>query len=61
VSRSSRDGNAWRVIQLRPIHHRTSGTDMKLNGEPNNWIGLTLILLLVAVFGVLIHWMGLPK
>ncbi len=34
---------------------------MKLGDEPNNWIGIALILILVATLGILIHWMGLPK
>ena len=29
--------------------------------EPNNWLGIALILILVAVIGLLIHWMGMPK
>ena len=34
---------------------------MKLRDEPNNWLGLGLILVLIVVFALLIHWMGLPK
>jgi hypothetical protein len=34
---------------------------MKLKDEPNNWIGLALILVLFVAFALLIHWMGLPK
>ena len=34
---------------------------MKLGDEPSNWIGLGLILLLIAVFAIAIHWLGLPK
>ena len=32
---------------------------MKLRGEPNNWIGLVLILVLIAVFALAIRWAGL--
>jgi len=32
-------------------------TAMKLGDEPNNWLGLALIL----VFALVIHWLGLPK
>jgi hypothetical protein len=32
---------------------------MKLRDEPNNWIGLVLILVLIAGFALVIHWMGL--
>jgi len=34
---------------------------MKLRDEPNNWIGLALILVLIGVFALAIHWAGLPK
>ena len=34
---------------------------MKLKDEPNNWIGLALILILIMVFALVIHWAGLPK
>jgi len=34
---------------------------MKLKDEPSNWIGLALILVLVAVAALLIHWLGVPK
>ena len=34
---------------------------MKLKDEPNNWMGLGLILALILVFALLIHWIGLPK
>ena len=34
--------------------------DMKLKDEPNNWIGLLLILALILVFALVIHWAGLP-
>jgi hypothetical protein len=33
---------------------------MKLRDEPNNWIGLGLILALVVVFALVIRWAGLP-
>lgn len=32
---------------------------MKLKDEPANWIGLALILVLVAVIALAIRWMGL--
>jgi hypothetical protein len=34
---------------------------MKLSGEPNNWLGLGLILLVFAAVALLVHWLGLPK
>ena len=34
---------------------------MKLGAEPNNWIGLALLLLIVAFIAVAIHWIGQPK
>ena len=34
---------------------------MKLRDEPNNWLGLGLILALVLVFALAIHWAGLQK
>jgi hypothetical protein len=34
---------------------------MKLKDEPNNWIGLVLILVLILVFALVIRWAGLPK
>jgi hypothetical protein len=35
---------------------------MKLKDEPNNWLGLALILVLILVFALVIHWAGgLPK
>jgi hypothetical protein len=34
---------------------------MKLQGEPNNWVGLALLLALIAIFALLIHWIGMPK
>jgi hypothetical protein len=34
---------------------------MKLKDEPNNWVGLALILVIVALFAMAIHWLGLPK
>jgi hypothetical protein len=36
-------------------------TGMKLKDEPNNWLGLALILVLILVFALVIHWAGLPK
>ena len=38
-----------------------SNTGMKLQDEPNNWLGLALILVLILVFALVIHWAGLPK
>jgi hypothetical protein len=35
--------------------------DMKLKDEPNNWIGLAVILVLILVFALVIRWAGLPK
>jgi len=32
---------------------------MQLKNEPTNWTGLALILVLIAVFAIVIHWMGL--
>jgi hypothetical protein len=34
---------------------------MKLKDEPNNWLGLALILVVVAVAALLIHWLGVTK
>ena len=34
---------------------------MKLGDEPNNWIGLGLILLVFASVALLLHWLGAPK
>ena len=34
---------------------------MKLSGEPSNWIGLGLILFLIAVIAMSVHWLNLPK
>ncbi len=34
---------------------------MKLGGEPNNWIGLGLILFLIAAISLGVHWLNLPK
>lgn len=39
----------------------TYGAPM-LKNEPNNWLGLVLILALILVFALVIHWAGgLPK
>ena len=39
----------------------TYGASM-LKNEPNNWLGLVLILALILVFALVIHWAGgLPK
>jgi hypothetical protein len=29
-----------------------------LKNEPNNWLGLVLILALIMVFALAIHWLG---
>ena len=34
---------------------------VKLKDEPNNWLGLVLILVLILVFALVIHWAGMPK
>jgi hypothetical protein len=34
---------------------------MKLGDEPNNWLGLALLLFIFATLALLIHWLGLPK
>jgi hypothetical protein len=34
---------------------------MKLGGEPNNWIGLALLLFLIAAIALGMHWLNLPK
>jgi hypothetical protein len=34
---------------------------MKLGGEPNNWIGLGLLLFLIAAISLGIHWFNVPK
>jgi hypothetical protein len=37
-------------------------TGMTLKDEPNNWLGLVLILALILVFALAIQWAGgLPK
>jgi hypothetical protein len=46
---------------LQQVVDGTSDKDMKLGDEPNNWIGLGLLLLLFVVFALIIHWLGLPK
>ena len=38
-----------------------NNTGMKLRDEPNNWLGLVLILVLILVFALVIHWAGLPQ
>ena len=43
----------------RPI--LKSGKAMKLGGEPNNWIGLGLLLFLIAAISLGVHWLNLPK
>lgn len=34
---------------------------MKLGDEPSNWIGLALLLIVIAVLAITIHWIGLAK
>jgi hypothetical protein len=34
---------------------------MKLGDEPSNWLGLGLLLALIAGFAMAIHWFSLPK
>ena len=34
---------------------------MKLSDEPNNWIGLALLLIIFAALALVIHWLGMPK
>jgi hypothetical protein len=34
---------------------------MKLGGEPNNWLGLALLLTLIAVIALAIHWFNRPQ
>jgi hypothetical protein len=38
-----------------------SGKAMKLSDEPNNWIGLAVLLLLFVAIALAIHWLGQPK
>jgi len=38
-----------------------SAKSMKLGGEPNNWIGLGLLLFLIAAISLGIQWFNLPK
>jgi hypothetical protein len=38
-----------------------SRDDMKLGGEPNNWLGLGLLLALIAAIALAIHWFNRPK
>ena len=35
--------------------------NMKLGGEPSNWVGLGLILFLIAAISLGVHWLNLPK
>jgi hypothetical protein len=35
--------------------------DMKLGGEPSNWLGLGLLLALIAGIALAIHWFNRPK
>jgi hypothetical protein len=37
------------------------GKTMKLGGEPSNWIGLGLLLFLIAAISLGVHWLNLPK
>jgi len=34
---------------------------MKLGGEPSNWVGLGLLLFLIAAISLGVHWLNLPK
>jgi hypothetical protein len=34
---------------------------MKLGDEPNNWVGLGLLLFLFAAIAMTIHWLNVPK
>ena len=34
---------------------------MKLGGEPSNWVGLGLLLFLIAAIAMGIHWLNVPK
>jgi hypothetical protein len=34
---------------------------MRLGDEPNNWLGLALLLALVAVIAIAIRWAGLAN
>jgi hypothetical protein len=44
------------------VERWTAGdADMKLKDEPNNWLGLVLILVLILVFALVIRWAGLLK
>ena len=52
---ASHDDNVYRIFES------LNNTGMKLKDEPNNWIGLALILVLILVFALVIHWAGLPK
>jgi hypothetical protein len=36
-------------------------TDMKLGDEPSNWVGLGLILFLIAAISLGVHWLNLPR
>ncbi len=38
--------------------HAKSRKLMELKNEPNNWMGLGLILVLIALFAVAIRWFG---
>ena len=38
-----------------------SDAGVTLKDEPNNWLGLVLILVLILVFALVIHWAGMPK
>jgi hypothetical protein len=49
------------MLQLQQVVDGASGKAMKLSDEPNNWIGLGMLLLLIVVFALVIHWLGLPK
>jgi hypothetical protein len=44
-----------------PGQPRKAAKPMKLGGEPNNWIGLALLLFLIAAISLGIHWLNVPK
>ena len=34
---------------------------MKFKDEPNNWVGMAVLLVIFAVLALVIHWLGQPK
>jgi len=55
---SPRNGGGFIVLRSA-TGVRNEWTIMQLKNEPTNWTGLALILVLIAVFAIVIHWMGL--